>query len=237
MDEREKQRRRELVETIIRKCDLNQDGYIDFQEFLQAAVDYNSMLNKENITIAFGMFDLDNDGQISMDELKRVLSAQPPASKAMYATNATPSTTNFSPYSEADQEQAILEEIIKSVDKDGSNKISFDEFNVALTKYLEKSAQIEQREMRERESRGRDEPAGLNVFDRLSGNFSARTLRRIGKPKQDNSLYNSPKLGTTSSARLNRAYESQMSQGTLLSSKISRPAMPDNLYEQAPRWR
>lgn len=97
MDEREQQRRKELVESIIRKCDLNKDGLIDFQEFLQAAVDYNTILNKENITIAFSMFDLNNDGKISMDELKRVLNASPKTEispKKSYMMNLTPSTLN-----------------------------------------------------------------------------------------------------------------------------------------------
>lgn len=97
LDEREQQRRKELVDAIIRKCDLNKDGFIDFQEFLQAAVDYNTILNKENITIAFSMFDLNNDGKISTDEIKRVLNASParPATaKKSHAINLTPSTLN-----------------------------------------------------------------------------------------------------------------------------------------------
>lgn len=124
MDEREQQRRKELVESIIRKCDLNKDGLIDFQEFLQAAVDYNTILNKENITIAFSMFDLNNDGKISMDELKRVLNASPKAEispKKSYMMNLTPSTLNQTPQAESKNEHEILEEIIKSVDKNGNN--------------------------------------------------------------------------------------------------------------------
>ena len=42
-----------MVESIIRKCDLNNDGFIDFQEFVQAAIDHSEMLNEENIKIIF----------------------------------------------------------------------------------------------------------------------------------------------------------------------------------------
>lgn len=94
------------------------------------------------------MFDLNNDGQISIDELKKVLRKQPSSPKKFNISNMTPSTMNTSPFSEVDQEQMILDEIVKCVDKDGTNSITFDEFNYALTRYLQKAAQIEKREMK-----------------------------------------------------------------------------------------
>jgi len=51
-------------------CDLNQDGQIDYQEFIQAAIDHRSLLNKQNIELLFKMFDTDKDGNITIDELK-----------------------------------------------------------------------------------------------------------------------------------------------------------------------
>ena len=70
------------------------------------------------------MFDLNNDGKISMDELKRVLNASPKAEvspKKSYMMNLTPSTLNQTPQAESKNEHEILEEIIKSVDKNGNN--------------------------------------------------------------------------------------------------------------------
>ena len=37
--------------------DLDQDGKIDYLEFIQAAIDHKALLNKENIQIIFDMID------------------------------------------------------------------------------------------------------------------------------------------------------------------------------------
>jgi len=54
----------------MQECDLDGDGKIDYAEFIQAAIDHKHLLNKQNLEIAFDMFDLNHDGQISIDELK-----------------------------------------------------------------------------------------------------------------------------------------------------------------------
>ena len=51
-------------------CDLDGDGKIDYLEFIQAAINHKSLLNEENISMMFNMMDIDQDGRISVDELK-----------------------------------------------------------------------------------------------------------------------------------------------------------------------
>ena len=51
-------------------CDLDGDGKIAYNEFLQAAINHKSILNKENIQHMFNVFDQNKDGKISMLELK-----------------------------------------------------------------------------------------------------------------------------------------------------------------------
>lgn len=46
-------------------CDLDGDGKIDYIEFIQAAIDHKSLLNKQNIRTIFKMFDEDQDNRIS----------------------------------------------------------------------------------------------------------------------------------------------------------------------------
>jgi Ca2+-binding EF-hand superfamily protein len=47
------------------RCDLDGDGKIDYQEFIQAAIKHQALLNEENIKIAFNIFDENGDGKIS----------------------------------------------------------------------------------------------------------------------------------------------------------------------------
>jgi len=42
---------------VMKSCDLDGDGKIDYLEFIQAAIDHKALLNKENILSIFNMFD------------------------------------------------------------------------------------------------------------------------------------------------------------------------------------
>jgi calcium-dependent protein kinase len=50
--------------------DKNGDGVIDFTEFITAAIDKVTILNKDNLQSAFKMIDVDNSGMITVEELK-----------------------------------------------------------------------------------------------------------------------------------------------------------------------
>ena len=51
-------------------CDLDGDGKIDYLEFIQSAINHKSLINKENVQIVFSIFDQNQDGKISIEELK-----------------------------------------------------------------------------------------------------------------------------------------------------------------------
>lgn len=59
---------------VMDRLDLDGDGRIDYNEFMQAAINHQALLNKENIAQMFKLFDSNNDGVISMDELRGVFS-------------------------------------------------------------------------------------------------------------------------------------------------------------------
>jgi len=57
---------------IMLSMDKDGNGVIDYQEFITAAIDKATMLNKENLTQAFHAIDIDKSGMITVDELKAV---------------------------------------------------------------------------------------------------------------------------------------------------------------------
>jgi calcium-dependent protein kinase len=51
------------------EIDVNKDGFIDYTEFITAAVNKAVILNEENLEAAFRMIDRDNSGSITIEEL------------------------------------------------------------------------------------------------------------------------------------------------------------------------
>ena len=74
----------DLVDKVMQKVDADKNGFIDLDEFLQAALDEQQMLSKENLKKAFDMFDLDGSGSISFSELKTVLGVGQAAGKKIW---------------------------------------------------------------------------------------------------------------------------------------------------------
>lgn len=55
---------------LIDALDVNSDNNIDYNEFVTAAYDRMSLLNKENLDKAFITLDLNGDGNIEVEELR-----------------------------------------------------------------------------------------------------------------------------------------------------------------------
>jgi calcium-dependent protein kinase len=58
---------------MLQAVDSDESGFIDYTEFLIAAMDRNRLLSKERLEAAFLAFDRDGSGAISSDELKEML--------------------------------------------------------------------------------------------------------------------------------------------------------------------
>jgi len=54
---------------LIKRMDQDGNGVIDYAEFITAAIDKVAVLNQDNLRLAFEMFDKDNSGMITIDEL------------------------------------------------------------------------------------------------------------------------------------------------------------------------
>jgi calcium-dependent protein kinase len=96
----------ENVETMMGSLDVDKNGFIEYEEFLTATLNKKKLLSKENIKIAFEMFDKDNSGYISKDKLKIVLGSG----------------------SNNKLNDDVWSTMVKEIDHNKDGKISFEEF-------------------------------------------------------------------------------------------------------------
>ncbi len=54
---------------------MDNNGYIDYSEFVSASIDRKKMLSKARLERIFKIFDKDGNGKISSQELKSVFGA------------------------------------------------------------------------------------------------------------------------------------------------------------------
>jgi calcium-dependent protein kinase len=99
------------VTEIMERVDTNHSGFIDYSEFLHASLDKAKHLSNKNMETTFKMFDKDNSGKISANELRAMLSS----------TSVDDQTWN---------------EIIQEVDSNGDGEIDLREFESMVTKHF-----------------------------------------------------------------------------------------------------
>lgn len=100
----------EEVETMFNAVDTDRSGFIDYSEFVVAAMNERQLTTNDKLQAAFKMFDKDGSGIISADEIKEVL---------QFGNTNSLST-------------AAVDAIIKQVDENGDGEISFEEFTTMM---------------------------------------------------------------------------------------------------------
>lgn len=63
----------EEIERMFRSVDSDNSGFIDYSEFVVAAMNEKQLTSNDKLQAAFNMFDKDGSGVISSDEIKDVL--------------------------------------------------------------------------------------------------------------------------------------------------------------------
>lgn len=61
------------LEDILKSCDSDMNGQIDYSEFITAAIDWQKHLSKEILENTFKAYDRDNSGSISITEIRDFL--------------------------------------------------------------------------------------------------------------------------------------------------------------------
>mmetsp|Transcript_16548 Transcript_16548/g.14452 ORF Transcript_16548/g.14452 Transcript_16548/m.14452 type:complete len:125 (+) Transcript_16548:1057-1431(+) len=103
----------EQINAMFQEVDLDASGYLDYSEFVVATMNEKNLFSEKKLKGAFKMFDKDDSGFISKDEVKESLQR----------------VQKF--------DDSELDEIIGQVDENGDGEISFEEFKVIMTKINE----------------------------------------------------------------------------------------------------
>uniref|UniRef100_A0A7S2GAH2 EF-hand domain-containing protein n=1 Tax=Alexandrium andersonii TaxID=327968 RepID=A0A7S2GAH2_9DINO len=120
---------------------------IEYSEFVAGCLDVAHEGFKEQLHVAFGIFDLDGSGSISFDELQRVLTEGPNA-RPLTASGPVRIPTMGKPGSTLLPDGKTCEEVMKDLDTNKSEKVEYAEFEAYL---LEEHKTVGQRLHEEKE--------------------------------------------------------------------------------------
>ena len=94
----------------MKEVDTDENGYIEYSEFLTAALVRDVLLSKDNLEFAFRLFDSDGSGSISANELREMLGA------------------------DVISNEQVWKDLIERVDQNGDGEIDIKEFKAMMMK-------------------------------------------------------------------------------------------------------
>ena len=103
------------VDEIYKNLDMDNNGYIGYEEFVRGAVNKEYFIQPNVLKFAFRYFDKDNSGEITFNEIEELFYQSIPDKSKVHET---------------------LSAIIKEVDSNNDGKISFKEFSVVMKKMI-----------------------------------------------------------------------------------------------------
>ena len=95
----------EEINKLISEIDQDKNGKIDYHEFIQAAINREQLICKENIKKAFEMLDTDKSGKITVAELFYFLNNNFFRYKALFCGGVVP--------------EEVWKDMFKDVDENG----------------------------------------------------------------------------------------------------------------------
>ena len=99
------------IERIIEECDADGSDFIEYSEFLTAAMDWQRTLSRRKLESAFKTFDLNGDGKIDLSELKEMIGGV--------------------------LDENMYREILKEADKNGDGVIDYQEFEEICMRFVD----------------------------------------------------------------------------------------------------
>ena len=99
------------LDKIIRSMDFDNNGYIEYEEFIRATIPKENLFTDVNLKTAFDMFDLDKNGSISLSEIKEVLGIK------------------------KNDDDKVIQELMNEVHRTGNEEITFEQFKESMLNY------------------------------------------------------------------------------------------------------
>jgi calcium-dependent protein kinase len=109
-----------IVNIIYKNLDMNNNGFIEYEEFVRAAINKEIFITDHILLFAFKYFDKDGSDEITFDEIEKVFK------------KSIPDQTKIHDY---------LVKIIKEVDINDDGKISFPEFCRVMKRMLKDNSE------------------------------------------------------------------------------------------------
>ena len=129
---------RELTETelddLFSRVDFNDTGFIEYSEFVVAAMNEKDLFHSQKIQHAFSVFDKDGSGFISKEDLKATLAQFKRGDDDDERNKISTKDKRRRGLSEDDIDESAVDKIIRQADVSGDGQISFDEFKALLFK-------------------------------------------------------------------------------------------------------
>jgi calcium-dependent protein kinase len=97
------------VDIIFNNIDSDNNGYLEYEEFVRAAIDKDHFLSVNFLQFAFNYFDKDHDGEITLEEVKNKFFLNDKNKNSLKA-------------------QDQLQKSFNEIDINGDGKLSFEEF-------------------------------------------------------------------------------------------------------------
>ena len=110
---------RKQVDIIFNNIDSDHNGYLEYEEFVRAAIDKDHFLSVNFLQFAFNYFDKDHDGEITLEEVKN----------KFFLSDKNRNSTKA-------QEQ--LQKSFNEIDINGDGKLSFEEFGKMMENIIKR---------------------------------------------------------------------------------------------------
>ena len=101
------------VDRMFLSVDADKSGFIEYEEFIRACINKETLLNDSYLKFAFSFFDKDGSGQITVNEIKEVFCG-----------------------GNANVSNKLIEKLIAKIDTDGDGQVSFAEFKKMMRQIL-----------------------------------------------------------------------------------------------------